>query len=100
MLKLAQIEGLENKASGIPGSTSLFYLGQEFAHFHSEQELDLKLGKTLIRELGLTHPAGSIQHPDRSPNSAWIELRFASDADVQSVAELVGLATTRIHRVK
>jgi Family of unknown function (DUF5519) len=89
---LARIEGLEARPSPVAGGTALFHHGREFAHFHHDTELDLRLGAARIRALGLVHPAGSVQHPARKPSSPWIELRYASADDVQRVAELVRLS--------
>jgi hypothetical protein len=94
--ELRQIEGVEDRPSPVTGGSALFYLGKEFAHFHHDRELDLRLTKTVIRELGLEHPPGSVHHPTRSPNSAWIEVRFTVPADVQQVVELVKLAIAQL----
>lgn len=92
LAELARIDGLEARASPVAGGTALFFRGREFAHFHHDGELDLRLGAARIRTLGLTHPPGSVQHPTRAASSPWIELRLASAAEVQRVAELVRLA--------
>ena len=96
LLELRRIEGVEDRPSPVAGGSSLFYFGKEFAHFHNANELDLRLTKTVIRELGLKHPTGSVHHPGRSQNSAWIELRFAVAADIKRVRELVELAVTKL----
>lgn len=89
---IARIDGLEDRPSPVAGGSALFYRGKEFAHFHDAEELDLRLGAPLIRAQGLAHPAGSIHHPTRSPNSPWIELRFRSAGEVEQVARLIRLA--------
>ena len=96
LAELRQIDGVEDRPSPVAGGCALFYRGKEFAHFHDDNEIDLRLTKTLIRELGLAHPAGSVHHPGRSANSAWIELRFADAADIARVAALVKLAVTKL----
>jgi Family of unknown function (DUF5519)/Domain of unknown function (DU1801) len=93
---LASCEGLEARPSPVAGGTALFYRGREFAHFHHDQELDLRLTSRLIRSLGLSHPAGSRFHPSRSASSPWIELRFNTPAEVQQVAECVRLAMAQL----
>lgn len=90
--ELARIEGLEARPSPVAGGTALFFGGREFAHFHHDTELDLRLGAARIRAQGLVHPADSVHHPSRAASSPWIELRYASPADVQRVVELVRLA--------
>lgn len=74
------------------GFTTLNYGQKEIAHFHHDNELDLALGKSLIKQQGLQHPANSIRHPKRSASSAYIELRFNSPADVEEVIRLLKLA--------
>jgi hypothetical protein len=74
------------------GFSSLFYRGKDFAHFHNDNELDLRLSKAVIRREGLTHPAQSTRHPKRSKTSNWIELPFHSPADLEQIVRLIGLA--------
>lgn len=93
---LNEIDGLAIKPSPVAGGFALFYKNSEFAHFHSDNELDLKLGKKLIAQEGLKHPANSVFHPKRSTNSPWIELRFSSEAELKTVARLVELAISKI----
>ena len=94
--KLREIEGVEDRPSPVSRGTALFYLGKEFAHFHNANELDLRLTKSVIHQLGLEHPPGSIQHPGRSANSPWIEVRFSNAAAIKRVVELVRIAITKL----
>jgi hypothetical protein len=93
---LASVEGLTAEASPVGGGTALFFRGKEFAHFHNDHELDLRLTKKIIASLGLSHPSGSVHHPVRSAGSPWIEVRFNSEQEVQRVAELVKLAVAQL----
>ena len=74
----------------------MFYFGKEFAHFHNDNELDLRLTKRVIQAERLSHPPGSAHHPTRSPSSPWIELRFVTANDVTHVASLVKLAVANL----
>lgn len=47
------------------------------------------LTKTVIKEMGSHHPPGSVHHPTRSQNSAWIEIRMSNAADVTRAVELI-----------
>ena len=94
--ELATIDGLTAEASPVSGGTALFYRGREFAHFHNDTELDLRLTKKVIQAQGLTHPAGSIHHPSRSSSSPWIEVRFTTTSEVTRTAELVKLAVAQL----
>ena len=93
---LTNIEGVEIKPSPVAGGTALFYFGKEFAHFHNDNELDLRLTKKVIQNEGLAHPSGSVHHPTRSPSSPWIELRFTTTKDIAQIVRLVKLAVTNL----
>jgi hypothetical protein len=78
------------------GFASLCYGGKVFAHFHSDNELDVRLTKAVIDREGLIHPVGSIVHPNRTPKSHWIEVRFTAPAHLRRVVRLVKLAIEQI----
>lgn len=93
---LASVEGVTVEPSPVAGGTALFFRGKEFAHFHHDNELDLRLTKKVILSLGLSHPVGSVHHPVRAVGSPWIEVRFNSEREVQRAAELVELAVAQL----
>jgi hypothetical protein len=93
---LAPVEGFSPQPSKVAGGTALFYKGKEFAHFHHDNEIDLRLTRKVIKSLGLSHPERSEQHPTRSSGSQWIELRFHDAEAVHRVAELVKLAIAQL----
>jgi hypothetical protein len=93
---LAPIDGFSAEPSRVAGGTALFFRGKEFAHFHHDHEIDLRLTRKVIGELGLSHPARSALHPTRSAASHWIELRFDTADEVHRVAELVRMAIARL----
>lgn len=94
--ELRNIEGVEARPSPVAGGTALFYRGKEFAHFHNDNELDLRLTKSVIQAEGLSHPPGSIHHPTRSSASPWIEVRFTTPRQIAHVARLVKLAVAKL----
>ena len=96
LLELRKLDGVQDRPSPVSGGTALFYFEKEFAHFHDGNELDLRLTKSKIRLLGLSHPKGSVHHPTRSPNSPWIEVRFQKADDIAHVKQLVGIAITQL----
>ncbi len=71
------------------GFVTLHYLGREIGHFHGEKDLDLRLGKSLIKSQGLKQPKDSPYHPGRAASSHWIMLSLASSEDAQKVLQLV-----------
>lgn len=88
----------EIKVQKDEGSSLLcvFFKGKEFAHFHKDNELDVRLTRSVIKQEGLAHPSNSKQHPNRSPNSQWIELPFKSEADFKEVVRLIQLGVDQL----
>ena len=93
---LRNIDGVEDRPSPVSGGSAIFFHGREFAHFHDENELDLRLTKKVIQALDLSHPPGSVHHPNRSPSSPWIELRYSNADDIENILKLVRLAVARL----
>ena len=94
--QLASLEGLSAEPSPVAGGTALLFRGKEFAHFHNDNELDLRLTRKVITSLGLSHPPGSVHHPTRAASSPWIEIRFSSPGEVKRTVELVKLAVAQL----
>lgn len=93
---LEKIQGVTAEPSKVAGGTALFYRGREFAHFHHDHEIDLRLTRKLIKDLGLSHPERSVQHPKRSAGSQWIEVRFHTPEEVHRVVDLVRHAIAQL----
>jgi len=90
--KLRDLGVEERPWPGRDGFSSLFYRGKEFAHFHADLELDIRLGKAVIRRERLIPLSDSTVHPDRAKGSAWYEMRISTTADVEKSVRLVRLA--------
>lgn len=73
------------------GFSTIHLNGREIAHFHHFNELDLRLGKKLIKQEGLSHYPDSVKHPNRSMNSQFIELRFTRACDLDRIVRLVSI---------
>ena len=81
------------------GFASLLFKGNEFAHFHDWQEIDIRLGKDLIsRERLIRQP--SRVHPNRAKGSPWYEMKLKSASDVDEVVRLVKLAIAGLKGAK
>jgi len=80
------------------GFSGLRYRGREIGHFHHFNELDLKLGRKLIRQQGLKHQPDSEIHPKRGPGSQYIELRFHRREDVDEIVRLVELLAAELSK--
>ncbi len=90
--KLSLIKNIEDRPSKIAGGSAIFYKNKEIAHFHHDNEIDVRLTKKIIRKEGLHHPDDSKIHKQRSPSSEWIEIRFHKSKDVDEVVRLFKLA--------
>ena len=87
---LLKIEGVTEKVwhDRPDGFSSLQIGGKEFAHFHNDNELDIRLTKGIISNEMLVHPNTSKNHPNRSINSPWIEMRFFDSNDIKRIVML------------
>ncbi len=90
--KLETISNVESRPSKVAGGSAFFYNNKEIAHFHHDNEIDIRLTKKVIKREGLSHPTDSDFHHHRGPSSEWIELRFKSQKQVDEVVRLFKLA--------
>jgi hypothetical protein len=90
--KLEKIKGLEDRPSKVAGGSAIFFKNKEIAHFHHDNEIDVRLTRKIIRAEGLNHPDDSKIHHHRSPSSDWIELRFTKPSHLDEVVRLFNLA--------
>ena len=74
----------------------VFFKGRDFAHFHSDDVLDIRLSPKIIREEKLPRSIASTKHPNRSKNSRWIEIEFLTPDDVARLVRLVERACTEL----
>ncbi len=89
---LEKIPGLEDRPSKVAGGSAIFYKDKEIAHFHHNNEIDVRLTKKIIRKEGLNHYDDSTIHKHRSTSSDWVEIRFNNTKDVAEVIRLFKLA--------
>ncbi|MES3038799.1 MAG: luciferase family protein [Bdellovibrionota bacterium] len=90
--ELEKIPGLEDRPSKVAGGSAIFYKNKEIAHFHHDNEIDVRLTKKIIKLEGLTHPVDSEIHHHRSPSSEWIEIKFTKSEHIKEVVRLFKLA--------
>ena len=93
--KLKQIPGLEDRPSKVAGGSAIFYRDKEIAHFHNDNEIDVRLTSKVIRQEKLKHPVDSDFHQRRAPSSQWLEIRFHSSKDVDEAVRLFKLALSQ-----
>jgi hypothetical protein len=90
---------LERRLEDIPGLTvdcwkdtdlvCLFFEGKDFAHFHGDDILDIRLSAKIIRQEGLSRSVSNQIHPGRSQNSRWIGVEIKNENDLRKVVRLV-----------
>ena len=80
------------------GFAGLLFEGKDFAHFHSFSEIDIRLGKDIIKREGLVHPSDSTVHPGRAKGSPWYEMKLTRAADVDQAIRLVKLAIEALRK--
>ncbi|MEM7241951.1 MAG: luciferase family protein [Pseudomonadota bacterium] len=68
------------------------FRGKEFAHFHGDDILDIRLSQKIIREEQLSRDVSLKIHPNRSKNSIWIGVAFTNEAEVDHLVHLVKLS--------
>lgn len=88
------------KLSGIdvhlwkPDSTLMVveYNGKEVAHFHGNNELDIRLSKEVVKRDGLTHAPNHVGHPNRKNGGTWLIARFTRENHLAEMVRLVKIA--------
>lgn len=93
--RLEEIKGVEDRPTQVAGGSSIFYNGKEIAHFHNNNEIDVRLTKKVILQEGLVHPPNSEFHANRTHTSQWIELRYRRKEQLDEVVRLIKLALTQ-----
>ena len=68
------------------------YNGKEIAHFHGNNELDIRLSEELVKREGLTHAPNQIGHPDRENGGRWLIVRFTRKHHLAEMERLIRLA--------
>ena len=72
--------------------TVIEYRGKEVAHFHGNNELDIRLSKEVVQRDGLTHAPNHIGHPNRKNGGRWLMARFTREAHLGEMIRLVTMA--------
>ena len=94
--KLKRLPGIEVAAWKDTELICVFYNGRDFAHFHENNILDIRLSTKIIREEKLNPMENSQNHPKRSKNSRWIEIEFQDEEDVEKILHLVKRACNEL----
>lgn len=67
----------------------VFYRGKEFAHFHDQEEIDIRLTQAFIKRKQLKPLEDSIYHLKRSEKSQWMQFRFKTKAETKELLDLI-----------
>ena len=69
--------------------TVIDYQGKGIAHFHGNNELDIRLSKEFVKREGLTHAPDRVGHPKRKNGGAWLIVRFTRESHLSEMVRLV-----------
>ena len=68
------------------------YKGKEVAHFHGNNELDIRLSPEFVKREGLTHASNRVGHPNRKNGGTWLIARFTRESHLAEMLRLVQVA--------
>jgi luciferase-like monooxygenase len=93
---LCRLPGLEPRPARSGRGFSYFFEGQEIAHFHGEERIDVRLTRERIPELK-ARGAFDARVRTRGPSADWAAVRLSEPSDLSLALRLVKEAI-RIHR--
>ncbi len=70
----------------------ILFRGKEVAHFHGNNELDIRLSRDIVKRDGLVHARNRIGHLDRKNGGRWLIVRFTREAHLAEVLRLITMA--------
>lgn len=70
------------------------YKGKEVAHFHGNNELDVRLSPEIVKREGLTHAPNRVGHLNRKNGGIWLIVRFTRESHLAEMLRLVNIAIT------
>ena len=68
------------------------YNGKEVAHFHGNNELDVRLSPAVVKRDGLTHAPNRVGHKNRKNGGTWLVVRFTRESHLTEMVRLVKMA--------
>jgi len=72
--------------------TVIDYKGKEVAHFHGNNELDIRLSKETVKQEGLTNAPNRIGHLNRKSGGRWLIARFTRESRLAEMERLIKIA--------
>lgn len=70
----------------------VYYKDKEVAHFHGNNEIDIRLSPKVVKQEGLRNDPKRIGHPSRKDGGTWLVQRFTRKAHLDEMRRLVKLA--------
>ena len=68
------------------------YRGKEVAHFHGNNELDVRLSKEIVKRDALMHAPDRVGHPDRKNGGRWLVIRFTRESHLAEMVRFIKMA--------
>ena len=68
------------------------YKGKEVAHFHGNNEIDIRLSPEFVKNEGLTHAPNRIGHQNRKNGGTWLVIRFTRQSHLAEILRLIKVA--------
>jgi hypothetical protein len=68
------------------------YNDKEVAHFHGNNELDVRLSPEVVKRDGLTHAPNRVGHLNRKNGGTWLVVRFTREGHLAKMLRLVKIA--------
>ncbi len=96
MARILDNPEIEHKKSKFSKSEAFFFRGKEIGHFHSPNEMDIRVTKSNVKQLIASDDDRLFR---RSPSSDWIEVKFQKKSDLKFVLDLVDLAIRATRRL-
>jgi len=91
--RLEKIQGIEVRLwKPDRDFTVIEYKGKEIAHFHGNNELDIRLSPEVVKRDGLTHAPNHIGHPNRKNGGRWLMARFTRENHLDEMMRLMKMA--------
>ncbi len=68
------------------------YKGKEIAHFHGNNELDIRLSPEIVKRDGLSHATNRVGHLNRKNGGTWLIVRFTRKVHLAEMLRLLKMA--------
>jgi hypothetical protein len=88
--RILDIPDLQSKKSRYSSEEAIFLGNREVGHFHSQDEIDIRLTRTKIKKMGLANskdPRLLVR-----PSSDWIAVKFTNEIDLKYIVDLFTVA--------